>query len=387
MSVLLTEAASPKCLTIAQSLGKKGIEITTSSDERFSPTFFSKYSKNHFIYPNPKNSPDDFANTILKQVRSKKIDVLMPVNSTETLIVSKNKDKFTPYTKVPFENFNKMMKLHDKNEVMKIAADLGIRVPETFRIDNLNDLQKISKTLEYPVVIKLRNASSSVGVSYAYSPDEFISKYKQTIRKFNIEQSNYPIVQEYIPGSGYGVSMLYNNGDIRASFTHKRLREYPITGGSSTMRISVRNPQMEKAAAKLLNFVGWHGLAMVEFKLDERTNQPFLLEVNPRFWGSIYQAIASGIDFPYLLYQMAVEGDVKPIFNYKIGVKTRSILPDLRSLMDHLRKSNHKYRILKEFCKFHEKDLYYDTLSIEDILPPILFLYEGAKEFVNSKYR
>ena len=216
MSVLLTEAASPKCLTIAQSLGKKGIEITTSSDERFSPTFFSKYSKNHFIYPNPKNSPDDFVNTILKQVKSKKIDVLMPVNSTETLIVSKNKDKFTPYTKVPFENFNKMMKLHDKNEVMKIAADLGIRIPETFHIDNLNDLEKVSKTLKYPVVIKLRNASSSVGVSYAYSKDEFISKYKQTIRKFNLEPSDFPIVQEYIPGSGYGVSMLYNNGDIRA---------------------------------------------------------------------------------------------------------------------------------------------------------------------------
>lgn len=387
MSVLLTNASSPKCLAITQNLGKKGIEVTTSDNGRFSPTFFSKYSNNHFLYPDPKKTPEDFVNTIVKQLKRKEFDVLMPVNSIETLIISKNIEKFTPFTKVPFENFDKMMKLHDKSEVMKLATELGIRTPKTYRIENISDIQKISTSIEYPVVIKLRNATSSVGVSYVYNADEFISKYKQTIKKFNLDPLNFPIVQEYIPGAGYGVSMLYNNGDIRAIFTHKRLREYPITGGSSTARISIRHPEMEKMAIKLLNFVGWHGLAMVEFKLDERNNEPVLLEVNPRFWGSIYQAIASGVDFPYLLYQMAIDGDVKPVFQYKVGVKTRFLLTDFRGLIAHLKKSNNRYPRLREFFRFNEKELYYDTLSIEDMLPAIMFFYEGAKELLNSKYR
>ena len=382
MSVLLTNASAPKGVVVTQSLGKKGIEITTSDCDRLSPAFFSRYSRSHFLYADPVKSPVEFVNSIQNHLKRKKIDVLMPINSKETLIISKNKDKFTQYTKVPFEDFDKMMKLNDKNETMKIALELDIRVPKTFNLKNITELQAISKTIEYPVVIKLRNATSSVGLSYAHSPEELISKYKRTITKFNLIPSNYPILQEYIPGNGYGVSMLYNQGDMRAIFTHKRLREYPITGGPSTFRISVRHPEMEHMAKKLLDHVGWHGVAMVEFKLDERNNKPVLLEVNPRFWGSVYQAIAAGVDFPYLLYEMAVNGDVKPVFNYKVGVKTRFIFKDFLALSSNLIKTNNRYETLKEFFKFYEKDLYYDTLSKEDILPGIMFSYQAIKELI-----
>ena len=385
MSVLLTNASAPKGVVVTQSLGKKEIEITTSDCDHLSPAFFSKYSRSHFIYPDPVKSQVEFVNTIQNYLKRKKIDVLMPINSIETLIISKNKDKFTPYTKVPFEDFDKMMRLHDKNETMKIASELDIKVPKAFDIKNIAELHAISNRIEYPVVIKLRNATSSVGLSYAHSVEEFIFKYKRTIEKFNLISSNYPIVQEYIPGNGYGVSMLYNQGDVRAIFTHKRLREYPITGGPSTYRISVRHPEMEKIAKKLLDHVSWHGLAMVEFKLDDRNNKPVLLEVNPRFWGSVYQAIAAGVDFPYLLYEMAINGDVKPVFNYKVGVKTRFWLKDYLSLSSSLMKSNDRFQILKEFFKLYEKELYYDTLSTQDILPGIMLSYQAIKELLKTE--
>ncbi|MFZ3170019.1 MAG: ATP-grasp domain-containing protein [Candidatus Methanoperedens sp.] len=385
MSVLLTNASAPKGVVVTQSLGRKGIEITTSDCDRLSPAFFSKYSKSHFIYADPVKSPVDFVNSIQNYLKRKKIDVLMPINSNETLIISRYKEKFTPYTKVPFEDIDKMMQLNDKNETMKIASELDITMPKTYNTKNIVELRKISKTIQYPAVIKLRNATSSVGLSYAHSAEELIRKYEGTIRKFNLEPSNYPILQEYIPGAGYGVSMLYNHGDIRAIFTHKRLREYPITGGPSTFRISVRHPEMERMAKRLLDHVCWHGLAMVEFKLDERNNKPVLLEVNPRFWGSVYQAIAAGVDFPYLLYEMAINGDVKPVFNYKLGVKTRFIYKDILSLSSKFMKSNDRYGTLREFFKFYEKELYYDTLSTEDILPGIMFSYQAIKEILRKE--
>lgn len=386
MNVLVTNASSPKGLVVTRSLGRKGIEVTTTDHERFSPTFFSKYSKNHFLSPSPEISPIDFVNKILNTIKRSEIDVLMPVNSTETLLISKYKDKFTPYTKVPFADYQKMKLVNDKSEVMKIASELDIRIPETYNMDNTADLKKISKKLVYPVVIKMRTGTSSLGVSYAYSADEFISKYKQTIHKFNLAPSEYPVVQEYIAGTGFGVSMLFNHGDIRAIFTHKRLREYPITGGPSTLRISVRHPEMENAARKILEHVSWHGVAMVEFKLDESTNKPVLIEINPRFWGSIYQAVAAGVDFPYLLYEMAVKGDVKPVLDYKAGVKTRFLWNDFRSLFSHLKNSNGRFQTLKELLIFYEEKLYYDTISTDDIFPVIMFGYMGAKELLNSKY-
>ena len=50
-------------------------------------------------------------------------------------------------------------------------------------------------------------------------------------------------------------------------------------------------------------------------------------------------------------------------------------------------KSNNRFQILKEFFKLYEKELYYDTLSTEDILPGIMFSYQAIKELLNSKYR
>lgn len=387
MSVLITNASNVKGLVVTQSLGKKGIEITTTDCESLSAAFFSKYSKHHFLCASPERTPLEFVSSIKNHIKRKKIDVLMPINSTETNLISKYKDKFTPFTKVPFEDYSKMMQLHNKNEVMKLASELDIRIPRTYEIDNATYLEKFSKEMEYPVVIKLRNATSSVGISYVYSAIEFVSKFKQTIQKFNLNSSGYPIVQEYIPGTGYGVSVLYNQGDIRASFTHKRLREYPITGGPSTLRVSVRNQEMEKAARKLLDHVKWHGVAMVEFKLDERDNKPVLIEVNPRFWGSIYQAIAAGVNFPYLLYEMALHGDVEPVFNYKVGIKTRFLLNDFRALISHFKNSDHRCATFKEFFKFYEKDMYYDALSMGDALPAMMFAYRGFKEVLNSRHR
>ncbi len=387
MSVLVTNASNAKGVVVTQGLGIKGVKVVTTDSERFSSAFFSRYSRGHFQCASPKKNPNDFIDSIIKYIRRNKVDVLMPVNSIETILISKYKNKFTPYCRVPFEDFHKMMQLNDKGEVMKIASELEIRIPKTYDIENISDLEKVSQRLEYPVVIKLRNATSSVGVSYAYSAGEFISKYKQTIQKFNLPLPEYPIVQEYIPGIGYGVSMLYNHGEIRARFTHKRLREYPITGGPSTLRISVRHPEMERAATKLLSHVNWHGVAMAEFKLDERTNKPVLIEVNPRFWGSVYQAIAAGVNFPYLLYEMAVEGDIKPVFDYRVGVKTRFLLNDFRALFGSLKNSSQRYQVLKEILKLYEKDLYYDTISIKDILPAVILMHNSAKELFNSKYK
>ena len=93
------------------------------------------------------------------------------------------------------------------------------------------------------------------------------------------------------------------------------------------------------------------------------------MEINPRFWGSLNQAICSGVDFPYLLYQMAVEGDIRPVFNYKTGVKTRWLMGDVRAMVDYLLKSSNRYEMLRDFLKIVDRDVHYDDLSIKDPLP------------------
>jgi predicted ATP-grasp superfamily ATP-dependent carboligase len=164
--------------------------------------------------------------------------------------------------------------------------------------------------------------------------------------------------------------MLFNSGKIRAKFTHRRLRERRLTGGMSTLRTGVVNPAIEEHAQRLLESVRFHGVAMVEFKFDEQTKKGWLLEVNPRFWGSLALAIQSGVDFPYLLYIIATEGDVLPVMEYRPGVTVRWLLGDLQAKVQQLRCPRSRSSILRMDVRANG----YDDLYWDDPLP---FLSEG----------
>ena len=91
------------------------------------------------------------------------------------------------------------------------------------------------------------------------------------------------------------------------------------------------NPTLLAHARALLDAVAWHGIAMVEFKVAE-DGTPYLMEINTRFWGSLQLAIDAGVDFPWLLYNLACDKPVLPVEGYKIGCRLRWVLGDLDSL-------------------------------------------------------
>jgi hypothetical protein len=61
------------------------------------------------------------------------------------------------------------------------------------------------------------------------------------------------------------------------------------------------------------------------------------MEVNTRFWGSLQLAVDAGVDFPWMLYQLASDTKPAPVENYRTGVRLRWLLGDLDSLYLTLR--------------------------------------------------
>jgi predicted ATP-grasp superfamily ATP-dependent carboligase len=137
---------------------------------------------------------------------------------------------------------------------------------------------------------------------------------------------------------------------------------------------------MEKIAADLLEHYHWHGVAMVEFKLRESDKKPVLLEVNPRIWGSINQSVLAGVDFPYLLYKMAMEGDIDPVLQYKTGVQSRNSFSDLLAMGTYLIKTGR----IKNLTKTRFLPLNDDILSIDDPKPTCRFLCSGFRHLIRQ---
>jgi predicted ATP-grasp superfamily ATP-dependent carboligase len=85
--------------------------------------------------------------------------------------------------------------------------------------------------------------------------------------------------------------------------------------------------ELKNLGLKLLHHLDWHGVAMVEFKKDETDNRYKLMEINPKFWGSLELSYRCGINFPYLAYLLAKQEPIPPTTQYQRNVYFRWTFP------------------------------------------------------------
>jgi len=367
-SVFVTDAQMRSSLAVIHSLGKAGLNVTAGEETRFATSFFSKYCTNHVVYPSPLKQKEDFIEYLITLLQKDSYDLLIPVaNPTLEPIIDHEKE-ISRYTKIALPPREIFLKGYDKGITLKLALENNIPCPKTYFIECLNDIFKIENLIEYPVVIKPRISFGSRGV-------EICNSFNQLIGSANKLFPDYDtlLVQEYIPPGGeFGVHTLFNYDSKPCALTvQRRLRSFPVSGGPSTLRDTIRNEISESAvnaAFNLLYAMKWVGVAMVEFRIDPRDGIPKLMEVNPRFWGSLALSVHAGVNFPYLLYQLFMDGDVKPDLDYKVGVKCRWLLPgDILWFCS----APNKIRNLPKLFDFRVKD---DIISLEDPMPAIGFL-------------
>jgi len=390
--VLVTDSSERAALAVIRSLGKRGIKVVAADSVRLNAGFLSKYCSGRMIYPSPLRSKGEFVKSMLHFVRSEKFDLLIPVTDITMTPILEHMDRFEKYVKVAAPPPEVAIKALDKIETLKIAEKNEIPFPRTFLIEDVNNLKKIAKTLQYPVVIKPRMKiywSNDKGIVLKVTPRNFVYSERDLIqrvseitshfRKFGVPSSFF-FLQEAVSGEAYGVEVLMYHLKPRVVFAHKRLREYPITGGASTLRMSVKNEMLMKYAFKLLKAMSWQGVAMVEFKLNKKNGEAKLIEVNGRFWGSLSLAINSGVDFPYLLYEYLVRDEEPLCHNYKLGIMQRWLIPgDLLWLYSSLKDSYDRSRRIIEFISaFGIPD---DIVSFSDFAPTFGAIIDIIRSF------
>lgn len=323
--VAITYSWNRMAYIINQSLSQKGIKVYTGDISFINMNKFSLLGNTCFQYPSFYESIELFLNQLISYLEINQIPYLIPTHE-EIYIISKYRNKLSNIkTLVP--DFGNLKIAHKKNLSSELANKLDITVPLTIIPASEADCKAFLRANEAPVVLKYENSNSSKGVFYISGSDQFESHYKN-MGSF--------LLQQYVSGEGYGVSMLYNKGEARASFTHKRLEEKLSTGGTSTVRIGTHNEMLEEWSKKILDKLSWNGVAMVEFKYNEKKKQGWFIEINPRFWGSLALPFYSGMDFPYLYYQILKDGDVKPNFEYKEGIKVKWLLGGALGFADNL---------------------------------------------------
>ncbi len=388
MRVLVTDGENRAALAVTRSLGRLGHEVVVA--ERRSPSLAqaSRYCAGSVVYPDPARNEDAFIRSLVSELRRRGIEVLNPISDITTSIVTARRDCFEPACHVPFADSAAIDRASDKVEVLRLAESLGVPVPPTVVLDDPASLGSCLPRMSFPVVIKPRRSRIrtpegwiATGVRYASDPAALA---EDVTARHPLE---FPLLlQERIAGYGMGIFACYDHGSLRALFSHRRLREKPPSGGVSVLAESIEaSPRARRYAEALLNELGWHGVAMVEFKVDCRNQVPVLMEINARFWGSLQLAIDAGVDFPAVLLEtLRCERPASASLpSYRVGVKSRWLWGDLDSLLLELRHpASHgngngngwpRLRAIGRFLRMWEKGLRYENPRLSDLRP---WLYE-----------
>jgi predicted ATP-grasp superfamily ATP-dependent carboligase len=325
MKAILTFARGWNCLAAARSLGKRGIEVIAGDEYRFSPTSFSKYTKATFLYPNPDEHPNGFLDTLEEVIRKYRVDgeeyVLMPFHK-ETYLIAANRARFEPLIKFAIPTTEQINQVDDKGTLARLCQAKQLPIPETAVCDSPAEFAAAAAAFRYPAFVKVRRSAAAVGVKQVHDAKQAVAVAAEFAKRYHLADHDYPLLQAAVPGDDYCTTFLFDHGQVRASMTYHNLRTYPVKSGTGVLRETVDAPAMEQTGAALLGGLGWHGVAEVDFRWDGKaatsdttsdTVGPVLIEVNPRFWGGLTQSVASGWDYPYLLYRLAIDGTVAAV--------------------------------------------------------------------------
>jgi predicted ATP-grasp superfamily ATP-dependent carboligase len=351
--VLVTDAETTLGLYVIRALGRAGCKVTAlAGHEGKTVIGFSS----RFAHRKERLPAGDYWQALPDAIEAlaPTHDVLIPITAFSITVVASSAERLSPLIRFYLPSLEAFKLASDKRSTTKAAIEAGVLVPETYSGLDPATIHEWAEDMKHrlPMVVKFSDEERATAWAPAdryrivHSKDELVCEYR---RMHDI--AAFPLVQDYVDGQGYGFFAIFDrSGEAAATFCHRRLREYPISGGPSTLCESVHDPKLIEAGMRMLKSLDWRGVAMVEFKRDRRTGEYRLLEINPRFWGSLPLAIQCGVNFP--LYQVELALGLKPSSptEYPVGRKSRLFFTDVLAVRA-LWRSGNRWQVAWQYAR------------------------------------
>lgn len=378
--VFMIGAEENPCLPFIHSLSRKGIKVYAGSYKKICPGFFSRFPVKRYLYPSPLEDENAFVERVLDILRRENFAVTFVFGEYNSYVATKHKSEFERFTVLPINDYDTYIKCRNKKNTIKAAVRVGVPTPQTYFADE-EDIEVIAKKVTYPVVLKPNISFGARGISYPASSDELITLYKKIKQEYGECH-----IQEFIPPGGgqYKAEILHdNNLNLIAWCVYEKIRYYPPTGGSSTLNRTVERRDILESGAKILKEIGWKGIGDCDFICDPRDNTPKLMEINSRITRSIKICILAGVDFPYMLYRMAIGERLHQNLDYKVPVYMRYLLGDILWFFRSKDRFKSKPSFFESFFRLYPEELF----SLYDPLPFFAFSLSIAMEMLNKEAR
>lgn len=222
---------------------------------------------------------------------------VIPVGAKTLAMISENRDELDRVCGTLIPDTEQLELYNDKQRAGTLAKGLGIPTPKEY---------ELGEDFAFPVVVKpVCGEKAGLKAAQRYVIADNAEKMQSAYEHFNRVTGQPPVIQEYLSGGGAGCSVLCRDGKILAHICHRRIREYPVTGGPSSCCEKIDDRQLYEYARSMVSAANYSGVAMFEFKAGSDGEYRFL-EINPRVWGTYPLTHVCGSNFTYLWFLSAL---------------------------------------------------------------------------------
>jgi len=355
--VITTDSDDHIGLAVIRSLGRNNIDFQTVSRSKNTLAWYSRYCRNRTI--------GRFDLGFFRKLS--KDSIVFPMYEDVMLLLAEHAAELS--CQLAFSPYETLQTAINKSLLIRHAMEHNIPCPRTFFINGPDDIRACVPEIEFPVILKPERGSGGTGIEIVQSAGQLLAVAERTLKNYGpfLLQEKIPFTTKYTIGA-----LCNSEHELRRVCVIKELRNYPVDIGQACYVETVDEPRLVSFAENLLKSLGFVGVADIDLVIDTRSNQPQLMEINPRFWGSMQVAINAGVDFPKHVFTLFTDGDIDKDLSYTAGCRCRYLFSnDLRRIMTVMkseRPAAFKRENLREFLKFPRKECYY-VFSKDDVCP------------------
>jgi predicted ATP-grasp superfamily ATP-dependent carboligase len=329
VKALVLSAETPSACAVVRSLHAVGFEVVVLAEAWYSPAGLSRWCAKKRVAG--AWTPAELS-TLVDEIAP---DVVVPVTEGDLLRLAPARERVERRARVVAPSSQAVDEATDKAVTSRVAEALGIAVPAQ-RIIAARETRIDETPAPFPLIVKparsrvLRSDGSVWGATARYAGD------LGALRVAHAEHAAAgvdTIVQQPVGGVPILVSVLVReDGTPSLVFVHRRVREARPEGGPSACAVSVApEPSLVDPAVSLARAMGLAGVP-VQFEFRAPAGAPpYLLDVNPRPWGTLGLALDCGVNFYGLAARHAL-GDPLPAPPppYRAGVERHYLPFELR---------------------------------------------------------
>jgi carbamoyl-phosphate synthase large subunit len=241
----------------------------------------------------PRCTDQGFVEEVLERCRQHDIRLVVPTIDTELPIYAAHRDRFADAGVTVAVSSPELIALaNDKVLTHRWLIDNDF---PTVRQGSVGEVLADPAAWAYPLLVKPRGGSSSIGVATVTDAGELASATRR---------GDF-IVQTIAPGVEFTVDVLVNRaGQCLCPVPRRRIE---VRAGEVSKGMTVRDPRLESLATKVFSTLpGAFGVQNLQVFLDEATGELNIIEINPRIGGGVPLSLRAGADYPrWMLEEIA----------------------------------------------------------------------------------